>query len=155
MQANLAVSTATSFGNQTYTDTSNELARLTLHNALDTIIARTTVRQLATTMGYSLLDRVRISTAIFEIARDFVVYAGEGEIVISWREDDLLNKGLTFLCHDCGRNNPRLAALFQTDGQDNNNKLNFMGLRKLVDEFEYRKDPDNGNCVTLVKWARP
>ena len=91
-------------------------------------------------MGYTLLDRVRISTAIFEIARDFVVYAEQGEIVISWREDEPTRKGLTFFCHDCGQNSPKLTSKFQTGGQNSQNRLNFLSLRKLVDEFEFKKD---------------
>lgn len=132
-----------------------EIQHLSLSNAQDAIIARATVRDLAASLGYNLFDQIRISTAIYEIARDIVVYAGQGEIVITWAEDTLQRKGLRFLCHDSGLSDPRLTAMFQTGGHETHNKLNFMGLQKLVDEFSFAKDPGYGNCVTVIKWIEP
>ena len=132
-----------------------EIERLTLQTALDAITTRALIRRLANSVGYNVLDQVRISSAIFEIARDIVAYAGRGEIIISWREDTPQRKGLHFFCHDGGLNDPRLTAMFQAGGKDTHNKLNFLGLRKLVDEFSFTKDPEHGNCVTIMKWIDP
>ncbi len=129
-----------------------EIQRLNLHDALDAVIARATVRKLAASLGYSLVDQVRITTAIFEIARDFVTYAGQGEIVISKCKNDSGRTGLEFFCNDQGLNASRLTSMLQVGGDDPHNKLNFLSLRKLVDEFKVTQDPKDGNCVTIVKW---
>jgi serine/threonine-protein kinase RsbT len=129
-----------------------KIQHLSLRNAFDVDIARATVRKLAGSRGYSLLDQVRISTAIYEIARDLIAYAGRGEITISWREDNPKYRGLVFSCNDCGLSDPTLTAKLQTGGYNSNNKLNFLSMRKLVDEFEFAMDPERGNCVTVVKW---
>ena len=132
-----------------------EVQRLVLDNTLDPIIVRTTVRKLADSLGYSLLDQVRISTAIFEIAQDYVAYAGKGEIIVSWRKDTTQLKGLHFFCHDCGLNDPKLTTILLAGGSETHNKLNFLGLRRLVDEFTFTQDPEYGNCVTVIKWIEP
>lgn len=129
-----------------------EIQRLTLHNTLDVVIARATVRKLADSQGYSLIDQVRISTAIAEVANYIVTYAGQGEIVISWRQDASGQHGLEFFCHDQGLNTPELTSILQAGGDDTGNKLNLLGLKKLVDEFEVTEDARHGNCVKLIKW---
>ena len=53
-----------------------EIQRLTLCTALDAVTARALIRRLANSVGYNVLDQVRISTAIVEIARDIMAYAG-------------------------------------------------------------------------------
>jgi serine/threonine-protein kinase RsbT len=127
------------------------IQRLSLSKPLDAAIARTTVRELATDLGYSLVDQVRLSTAIFEIADKIVTHAGQGEIVIYWREEAHC-KGLQFFCNDQGLHTPQLAALLQTGGDETESKLNFLRLKQLVDEFKFTEDPKYGNCVTMAVW---
>ena len=128
------------------------IQRLTLHKPLDAAIARTTVRELATDLGYSLIDQVRLSTAIFEIANNIVTHAGQGEIVIYWREE-AHHKGLQFYCNDQGLHAPQLTAILQqTGGDETESKLDFLSLRQLVDKFKFTEDPKYGNCVTMAVW---
>jgi len=131
-----------------------EIQCLILHNLFDTISVRAAVRQLARSLGYSLIDQARVSTAVFEIARHIVLYAGQGKVNIFWREDDLNRQGLEFLCHYCGLNEPRLTLIWQTGGCEPNDRLNFVDLKRLVDEFKFANDPTYGNCITLVKWLK-
>lgn len=126
--------------------------RLSLQNSLDAVIARATVRKLAASFGYSLIDQVRIATAIFEIADRIVSYAGKGEIVITWRKDDPWHQGLSFFCNDLGIGAPELTSMLQTGGDETSDKLNFLGLKRLADEFEVAANPHYGNCVTAVIW---
>jgi serine/threonine-protein kinase RsbT len=129
------------------------IQRLTLHKPLDAAIARTSVQGLAVDLGYSLIDQVRLSTAIFEIADNIVTHAGQGEIVIYWHEEAYY-KGLQFFCHDRGLHAPQLTAILeQTDGDETERKLNFLSLRQLVDEFKFTEDPEYGNCVTMAVWV--
>jgi serine/threonine-protein kinase RsbT len=126
--------------------------RLALHKPLDVAIARTTIRRLADELGYSLIDQVRLSTAIFEIADNIVDYAGKGEIIISWRED-AQHKGLQLLCNDQGVHAPELTRFFQMGGSNENEyRLNVLTPKKLVDEFEFTEDPKDGNCIKMTVW---
>ncbi len=129
-----------------------ELQRVNLHKLVDATIARATVRQLADSLGYSLTDQVSIATAIFEIAQELVTYAGQGSLIIRWREDDAHHKGLEILGHDQGLNKRELTSVLLAGGEGAYEKMNLMGLKKLVDEFEITQDAQLGNCVRLLKW---
>ena len=124
--------------------------RLILQKPLDIAIARTTVRKLADSLGYSLIDQVRLSSAVFEIADNIVACAGRGEIVISWYED-AKHKGLQLFCNDQGLHAPKLTTILQTDGC-NPEYRSSMELKQLVDEFEFKEDEKHGNCVTIALW---
>jgi serine/threonine-protein kinase RsbT len=131
-----------------------ESQELSLSKSLDTVIARATARKLAGLLGYNLVDQARIATAVFEIAHDIVAYAGQGQIVISWREDDASHRGLEFFCNDQGQHATNLTSVLKAGGTDADNKLNFLGLKKLVDEFIVTEDEEYGNCIRFVKWIK-
>jgi serine/threonine-protein kinase RsbT len=124
-----------------------EVERLPLRQPLDVAIARTTARKLAEEVGYSLIDQVRLSTAVFDLAEALVASAAEGELVILWREDDR-RKGLQFFCHDQGRRVPSLTALLQKkhDQPDSSD------LKALADEVEFIEDARYGHGITMTIW---
>jgi serine/threonine-protein kinase RsbT len=126
--------------------------RLTLAKPYDVAVARTTVRKLADELGYSLIDQVRISTAIFEIADHILSYAGLGEIVVYWHEDEQ-HKGLQFCCSDQGRHAPKLTNFFKHNmPQAGENGSGILSPRRLVDTFEFSEDPQHGNCINMSIW---
>ncbi len=130
------------------------ICRLDLNNTIDTFNARAIARKLAELFGYDLVDQAQIATAVFEVARDIMLYAGQGEIVVSWREDDRHHKGLEYFCNDHGQHFAALTTVLQTGGNNTTDKLNLLGLRKLMDEFQVTEDAEHGNCVTMVKWIQ-
>ena len=115
---------------------------MALKRPLDVAVARTTVRKLADELGYSLIDQVRLSTAVFEVADNIVSYAGQGEIVILW-QDNAQHKGLKFFCHDQGVHNTQLTHLFEPQ---------YNKTQKIVDEFQFAEDVEHGNCITMAVW---
>jgi anti-sigma regulatory factor (Ser/Thr protein kinase) len=126
--------------------------RLTLSQPLDVAIARTTVRNLTNDVGYCLIDQLRIASAIFELANYIVTFAGQGEIVISWYEDNH-HKGLEFFCNDQGIHAPKLTNFFKneiTDGSEG--AFSMASPQKLVDTFEFTEDPKLGNCINISIW---
>ncbi len=129
-----------------------ELLRLTVYHPLDAIIIRNIVRKLASSLGYGLFDQMCIATTVFEVAYEITVCAGRGEIIISWYEDGPERRGLEFFCHDRGLNTPQLTAALQASSNGTGYKLNFLDLKKLVDEFKVALDPRYGNCVSIIKW---
>ena len=63
--------------------------------------ARAEGRALAARLGFSRTDATLIATAISEVARNIVVHAGWGEIVIS-RSDEPDQRGLVVVARDDG-----------------------------------------------------
>lgn len=127
--------------------------RLNLSRSMDPIIARATVHRLAVALGYSLADQVRLATAVFQIAWDFVTFAGQGQISISWYENTDRCRGLRICFSDHGTNTDTLALMLKTEGGFNTrDKLNYFGLKHLVDEYEVCQGADQGNSVTIIKW---
>jgi serine/threonine-protein kinase RsbT len=57
--------------------------RIPIANDLDIVAARVEGRNLAREMGFGIIDQARIATAISELARNVVLYAHGGEIVLS------------------------------------------------------------------------
>ncbi|MBN1217751.1 MAG: hypothetical protein JXM69_02390 [Anaerolineae bacterium] len=125
--------------------------RLPLKKPLDVAIARTTVRKLADELGYSLIDQVRLSTAIFEVTDNIVTHAGQGEIDIYWREDTQ-HRGLQFFCNDQGLHASKLTTALYQHSLQPNGYASALSLKNLVDEFEFTEDYKDGNCVTMAIW---
>jgi serine/threonine-protein kinase RsbT len=132
---------------------SGEVYQINLSRSLDPILARATVHRLAAELGYSLADQVRPATAVFQIAWDFVTFAGQGKICISWQENADRCRGLRINFSDNGKNTDTLALMLKTGGGFNTrDRLNYFGLKHLVDEYEIGQDSGQGNSVTIIKW---
>ena len=109
---------------------------------------------MASELGFSSTDLTLVATAISEIARNIVLYAGEGEIRLrllwdGWRD------GLEVVAHDEG---PGIADIDRAM-QDHYSTGPGMGLglpgsRRLMDEFEIVSEPGAGTTVTMRKWTR-
>jgi serine/threonine-protein kinase RsbT len=127
-----------------------EVERLPLHQPLDVAIARTSARKLAEDVGYSLIDQVRLSTVVFDLADIIITYAGEGEMIISWHEDGR-RKGLKFFYHDQGRRAAPLTAFLQGKQTDAATP-DLSTLKMLADEVEFIEDTQLGNCIAIIIW---
>ena len=125
--------------------------RLNLHSPLDVAITRTTVRKLTDEIGYSLINQVRISSAVFEVADHLVTYAGQGEIVIFWHESPEHN-GLKFFCNDQGLHAPKLTDFYQRKINQAQTGLDILSPQRLVDAFEFTEDQKHGNCINMSIW---
>ena len=119
----------------------------------DIVATRQHGRQLAGQLGFSSSDQVLIATAISEIARNIVQYAGRGQvscrIVTQGRR-----RGLVVVARDEG---PGIADLAQAmeDGYSTGKGLG-MGLpgsQRLMDEFDVVSAAGQGTTVTMTKWA--
>ena len=119
----------------------------------DIVATRQHGRQLAGQLGFSSSDQVLIATAISEIARNIVQYAGRGQVscrvVTQGRR-----RGLVIVARDEG---PGIADLAQAmeDGYSTGKGLG-MGLpgsQRLMDEFDVVSTAGQGTTVTMTKWA--
>jgi serine/threonine-protein kinase RsbT len=119
----------------------------------DIVEARRSARQLGEELGFSSTDLTLLATAISEIARNIIVYAGTGEVTL---RTVVANGrlGIEVVAQDSG---PGIAdlELAQQDGYSTGAGLGLglPGARRLVDEFEIESAPGGGTVVRLVKWG--
>ncbi len=126
--------------------------RVVIATDADLVTARAEGRALAERLGFSRPDPTLIATAISEIARNIVVHAGRGEIVLK-PVTERNRYGLVVIATDSGPGlRDRDAALRdQYSGRDGLG-LGLPGARRLMDDFELRSDADSGTIVTMTKW---
>ncbi len=126
--------------------------RLPITLDADLVPARAQGRALALTLGFSRTDATLIATAISEVARNIVVHAGRGEIVMtSLHEDE--RYGIVVIARDAGPGirAPEAASEIgyaSTKGLG----LGLPGARRLMDEFHIDSEPGKGTMVTMTKW---
>lgn len=120
----------------------------------DVVTARQKGRELAMALGFSSTDQTLIATAISEIARNIVSYAGRGSVLFS-RIERQGRRGIEIVAND---NGPGIAniELAMRDGYSTGKSLGFglPGARRLVDELEIVSTVGVGTTVTLRKWLR-
>ena len=118
----------------------------------DIVRARQEGRVLAQRHGFSGTDLTFIATAISEIARNIVSYAGAGEITLRMAEA-LQGRAILVVARDEGPGIPDVGLAMQ-DGFSTSNSLGLglPGCRRLMDEFEIASEPGRGTTVTMGKW---
>jgi serine/threonine-protein kinase RsbT len=120
----------------------------------DIVSARSEGRRLAGELGFSRTDQTLLATAISELARNIVRYAGCGQVVLSSVEEGG-RRGIVVIASDQGPGIPD-TELAMRDGYSTGNSLGvgLPGARRLVDEFQLVSTVGVGTTVTLKKWAR-
>ncbi len=126
--------------------------RVEIETDADTVAARAAGRALAARLGFSRTDGTLIATAISEVARNILVHAGCGEILLHGvHQPD--RHGLVVVARDSG---PGIAnvelALEDGWGSSGGLGLGLPGARRLMDEFTIESEPGHGTTVTMTKW---
>jgi len=116
--------------------------------------ARQRGRAIALKLGFSPGSATLVATSISELARNILLYAGEGEIGLQPLER-LEGFGLAIHARDQG---PGIADLDRAleDGYSTSGRLGLglPGVRRLMDEFEINTNGGAGTTVRAVKWNR-
>ncbi len=128
--------------------------RVAIERETDIVAARQAGRQLAAQIGFTTTDQTLIATAISEVARNIVVYAQKGEVVIA-RIEDGARIGVQVTARDSGPGIENLE-LAMRDGYSTKNSLGLglPGARRLMDEFHLASELGQGTTVTMKKWRR-
>jgi serine/threonine-protein kinase RsbT len=120
----------------------------------DIVTARSTGKQMAADIGLGIVDQSRIATAVSELARNIVVYAGSGVVNFQWLSDNEKD-GLEIMAVDSG---PGIAniELAMSDGFTSGGGLGIglPGTRRLMDEFKIESEVGRGTVITIRKWKR-
>jgi RNA polymerase sigma factor (sigma-70 family) len=128
----------------------NEVVVRIQHDA-DIVLARKSARELATKLDFSRTDLTLIATAVSEIARNIVRFAGDGQICIELLDEP--RPGIRIVARDTGPGIPNVEEAL-ADGYSTYNGLGLglPGARRLMDEFTLTSEINVGTTVTMTKW---
>jgi len=118
----------------------------------DIVTARQQGRALAEKVGFNGSDLTCIATAISELSRNILRYAGSGEVIL--RPAQVGSKqGIVVIARDEGPGIPDIDLALQ-DGFSTSSSLGlgFPGTRRLMDELEIESVIGRGTTVTAKKW---
>ncbi len=115
----------------------------------DVMLIRQRVRQLARLLGFEMPDQTRIATAVSEIARNAVQYAGSGRVEFRLTGDT--PQLFEIIVRDSGAGIDDLDDILLSKGAYSDRGQSLRGVQRLVDEFHIVSGPESGTFVTLGK----
>ena len=127
--------------------------RVPIDDEWDVVLARKRARELAVEQGFPDGRAGALATAVTEVARNIVVHAGSGEILLGV-VTERGRRGVVVIARD---DHPGIADLEQAmrDGYSTARGLG-LGLpsaRRLMDEFTVVSAVGEGTTVIMKKWA--
>jgi|SRR5579859_1642418 len=128
--------------------------RVAIDRETDVVLARQKGREIAAGCGFSSTEQTLIATAISEIARNIVVYAKTGEVLLQAIEE-LGRKGIVVVARDEGPGIEDIDLALR-DGYSTTKSLGLglPGAKRLMDEFQLESARGKGTTVTMKKWVR-
>lgn len=128
--------------------------RVPISSDADVVTARQEGRALAAPLGFSTSELTLIATAISEVARNILLYAGRGEILLKLVVEGA-RRGILVVARDEGPGIPDVDQAMQ-DGYSTTRGLGLglPGARRLMDEFAITSAAGSGTTVTMKKWVR-
>ena len=136
---------------ETHTVLQKEIIKITAE--YDIVVARNLGAKMAKNMGFGNTDAVKIATIISELARNIVLYTGNGEITIMPIKE--LQKGLKIVATDQGPGIKDLESVM--NGNYNSERGLGMGLRgvkNLADTFEIETQEGKGTVIHVKKFLK-
>ena len=124
---------------------------LELRSSQDIIRARLAARELVAATGLGAMDQTRFATAVSELCRNVLIYAGTGNCHLSNLSDDRRIR-IEARVVDEGPGIPDIELAMQ-DGYSTSRGLGagLPGARRLVDQFEIQSTPAGTQvCVQIV-----
>jgi serine/threonine-protein kinase RsbT len=130
----------------------NEL-RVPIISEVDIVTARQRGHALASELGFASSDQALIATAISELARNILQYAGRGEVDIA-AEHKNGRAGITVVATDNGPGIPDIKRALE-DGFSTGKGLGLglPGTRRIMDEFDVVSEVGRGTRVVTSKWV--
>lgn len=124
-----------------------------IRSDLDIVLARQKAREMAGTVGFTGSELAVIATAISELARNIVSYAGKGIIRVSL-ERDHQRWGIVVVAEDQGPGIENIDLAMQ-DGYSTSNSLGLglPGVKRLMDSFVIQSSRGKGTTVLIRKWT--
>ena len=125
---------------------------VTIASVSDIITAREHGRNIGKSLGFSPTDLTIIATIISEVARNILLYAKKGEIILGTSNHGN-RKGIIIIAKDNGPGIPDInLAMHDGFSTGKGLGLGLPGVRRLTDEFEIISEIGKGTIVTMRKW---
>jgi serine/threonine-protein kinase RsbT len=132
--------------------TMSDEVKVSVSTDQDVVLARQEGRSLAEELGFSKVEATLIATAISEVARNVVQYAGEGEVVIQCIHAGG-RAGVRIRIRDSGPGIASVELALQGEHPSGGRTgLGLPGARRLMDELVIDSEPGAGTVVTMTKW---
>ena len=126
--------------------------RVRIGSDADIVLARQRGREMAARMGFSSTDLVLITTAISELARNIILYAEHGEIVLRNGTDNGRD-AFFVIASDRGPGIPNIEQAMRCGYSTSGNLgLGLPGVRRLMDEMTIESKVGEGTTVVAKKW---
>ena len=126
--------------------------RVSITTDRDVVVARQKGRALATEVGLTKTEATLLATAVSEVARNIIQYAGEGHIVLT-RISLNGREGVCVVARDSG---PGIAsvdlALASDQSSGAGGGMGLPGARRLMDAFQIESEAGKGTVVKMTKW---
>lgn len=121
----------------------------------DVVAARQTGREMARRLGFGSADQTRLATAISELARNVIQYAGEGVCVITDRSNGS-TMSIRVVVEDHGPGIPDIEKALE-DGFSTGSGLGagLAGAKRLVDEFHIESEPGHTSVTIVISRRKP
>jgi serine/threonine-protein kinase RsbT len=129
--------------------------RVPVQSDTDVVAARQQGRALAARLGFSSSEATIVATAISELARNIVLYATCGEIVLTIENHNSNGPILVITARDQGKGIADLRLALQ-DGYSTSGRLGvgLPGVKRLMDEFQIESTVGRGTVVVVKKWKQ-
>lgn len=126
---------------------------LEIKESSDIVEARKLVKRFAEEAGLGNVDQTKLATAISELTRNIVNFAGEGKITVRGVVQEG-RKGVEVVCEDRGPGIEDVEKAME-DGYSTGDGmgLGLSGSERLVDSFEIDSEVGRGTKVTVRMWG--
>lgn len=130
----------------------NAEARIAIRGESDVARAIVQARRMSQAAAFQTVDQSRIATAVSELARNILKYAGQGEVILRGCVG-ATRRGMEIIAEDSG---PGIAdtdsALSDHYSSGGTLGLGLPGVQRMMDEFALESEPGAGTRVTVRKW---
>ncbi len=118
----------------------------------DIVRARMAARTTAEKLGFSIVDKTRIATAVSELARNVYNHGGGGRMEIEEIREGKIS-GIRCIFTDQGQGIPDIEQAMG-DGFSTGNGLGqgLPGSKRLMDNLKIESQVGKGTRVEIVKW---
>jgi serine/threonine-protein kinase RsbT len=126
--------------------------RLAIRSEVDLTRAVLQGKKCAAAQGFDATQQTLISTAISELARNILKYAGAGEVIL--RPLDTPHRaGLEIIARDKGPGIDDIGLAMQDHVSTGGTLgLGLPGVKRMMDEMVVESDRHSGTVVTIRKW---
>lgn len=118
----------------------------------DLITIRKYGRKMTAAMGYSKTEQTLIVTALSEIGRNILEYAGNGEVILEYKNEKR-RKCLFITAIDTGPGIDDIdSALKEGFTTGKGMGMGLSGTKRIMDEFEIESQPGAGTTIKMCKY---